>query len=234
MYASTLPRSNWLRRASIRLAWYRHMPASSVYLTCSKKLTGSQLIENSEEQKAQKMYDWSMPIQILDEVKEQIDYKQFFRLAENHYGVRGHEKKCLQSTTAHVVNIWTRTTRRSWSACQFTNLQVQVQNKKRKSLNSDHAYFLRALFRRSTVRTAAVLTVLRLNNARKKYAWLVQWRQTKTATSQNGDTKTATCLLEVNQNGDKRERRQTKMATYIKQVERKRYESRRSSKPNLR
>ena len=24
-----LPRSNWLRRASIRLAWYRHMPASS-------------------------------------------------------------------------------------------------------------------------------------------------------------------------------------------------------------
>ena len=29
MYASTLPRSNWLWRASIRLAWYRHMPASS-------------------------------------------------------------------------------------------------------------------------------------------------------------------------------------------------------------
>ena len=29
MYASTLPRSNWLRRASIRLAWYRDMPASS-------------------------------------------------------------------------------------------------------------------------------------------------------------------------------------------------------------
>ena len=29
MYASTLPRSNWLRRASVRLAWYRHMPASS-------------------------------------------------------------------------------------------------------------------------------------------------------------------------------------------------------------
>jgi len=29
MYASTLPRSNCLRRASIRLAWYRHMPASS-------------------------------------------------------------------------------------------------------------------------------------------------------------------------------------------------------------
>ena len=25
--------------------------------------------------------------------KEQIDYKQFFRLAENHYGVRGHEKQ---------------------------------------------------------------------------------------------------------------------------------------------
>ena len=32
MYASTLPRSNWLRRASIRLAWYRHMPASSLSL----------------------------------------------------------------------------------------------------------------------------------------------------------------------------------------------------------
>ena len=31
MYATTLPRSNWLRRASIRLAWYRHMPASSYY-----------------------------------------------------------------------------------------------------------------------------------------------------------------------------------------------------------
>ena len=29
MYASTLSRSNWLRRASIRLAWYRHMSASS-------------------------------------------------------------------------------------------------------------------------------------------------------------------------------------------------------------
>ena len=29
MYATTLPTSNWLRRASIRLAWYRHMPASS-------------------------------------------------------------------------------------------------------------------------------------------------------------------------------------------------------------
>jgi len=34
MYASTLPRSNWLRRASIRLAWYRHMPASSIELCC--------------------------------------------------------------------------------------------------------------------------------------------------------------------------------------------------------
>ena len=32
MYATTLPRSNWLRRASIRLAWYRHMPASSLEL----------------------------------------------------------------------------------------------------------------------------------------------------------------------------------------------------------
>jgi len=30
MYATTLPTSNWLRRASIRLAWYRHMPASSL------------------------------------------------------------------------------------------------------------------------------------------------------------------------------------------------------------
>jgi len=30
MYATPLPRSNWLRRASIRLAWYRHMPASSL------------------------------------------------------------------------------------------------------------------------------------------------------------------------------------------------------------
>jgi len=36
MYASTLPRSNWLRRASIRLAWYRHMPASSYYYKCTK------------------------------------------------------------------------------------------------------------------------------------------------------------------------------------------------------
>jgi len=25
--------------------------------------------------------------------KEHIDYTQFFKLAENHYGVRGHEKK---------------------------------------------------------------------------------------------------------------------------------------------
>ena len=25
--------------------------------------------------------------------KGQIDYKQFFRLVENHYGVRGHKKK---------------------------------------------------------------------------------------------------------------------------------------------
>jgi len=32
MYATTLPRSNWLRRASIRLAWYRHMPASRLIL----------------------------------------------------------------------------------------------------------------------------------------------------------------------------------------------------------
>jgi len=31
MYATTLPRSNWLRRASIRLAWYRHMPTSSFF-----------------------------------------------------------------------------------------------------------------------------------------------------------------------------------------------------------
>jgi len=34
MYASTLPRSNWLRRASIRLAWYRHMPGSSFISVC--------------------------------------------------------------------------------------------------------------------------------------------------------------------------------------------------------
>ena len=34
MYASTLPRSNWLRRASIWLAWYRHMPASSIFYVC--------------------------------------------------------------------------------------------------------------------------------------------------------------------------------------------------------
>ena len=33
---STLPRSNWLRRASIRLAWYRHMPASSLFKSCWK------------------------------------------------------------------------------------------------------------------------------------------------------------------------------------------------------
>ena len=33
MYASTLPRSNCLLRASIRLAWYRHMPASVKFET---------------------------------------------------------------------------------------------------------------------------------------------------------------------------------------------------------
>ena len=38
MYATTLPRSNWLRRASIRLAWYRHMPASSCLLICYSTL----------------------------------------------------------------------------------------------------------------------------------------------------------------------------------------------------
>jgi len=39
MYASTLPRSNWLRRASIRLAWYRHMPASSLaYFMVTERL----------------------------------------------------------------------------------------------------------------------------------------------------------------------------------------------------
>ena len=32
MYASTLPRLHWLRRASIRLAWYGHTPASSFLL----------------------------------------------------------------------------------------------------------------------------------------------------------------------------------------------------------
>jgi len=36
MYASTLPRSNWLRRASIRLAWYHHMPASGFFLCMQK------------------------------------------------------------------------------------------------------------------------------------------------------------------------------------------------------
>ena len=41
MYASTLPRSNWLRRASIRLAWYRHMPASSLVLKFYYKLPES-------------------------------------------------------------------------------------------------------------------------------------------------------------------------------------------------
>jgi len=53
MYASTLPRSNWLRRASIRLAWYRHMPASSccfysaVIFNCypGPGLQGSNLID---------------------------------------------------------------------------------------------------------------------------------------------------------------------------------------------
>jgi len=34
--------------------------------------------------------------------KEQIDYKQFFRLAENHYGVRGHTRKLFFSQ--RVVN----------------------------------------------------------------------------------------------------------------------------------
>jgi len=28
--------------------------------------------------------------------KEHIDYTQFFTLAENHYGVRGHEKKLMK------------------------------------------------------------------------------------------------------------------------------------------
>jgi len=49
--------------------------------------------------------------------KEQIDYKQFFRLAENHYGVRGHEKKLSKNSSRldtrkfffsqTVVNSWT-------------------------------------------------------------------------------------------------------------------------------
>jgi len=30
--------------------------------------------------------------------KEHIDYTQFFKLAENHYGVRGHEKKLTKDT----------------------------------------------------------------------------------------------------------------------------------------
>jgi len=48
--------------------------------------------------------------------KEHIDYKQFFRLAENHYGVRGHEKKLSKDRSKldtrkfffsqRVVNSW--------------------------------------------------------------------------------------------------------------------------------
>jgi len=38
MYASTLPTSNWLRRASIRLAWYRHMPASSFIVVTKQEI----------------------------------------------------------------------------------------------------------------------------------------------------------------------------------------------------
>jgi len=48
--------------------------------------------------------------------KEQIDYKQFYRLAENHYGVRGHEKKLSKDRSRldtrkffysqRVVNSW--------------------------------------------------------------------------------------------------------------------------------
>jgi len=45
MYASTLPRSNWLRRASIRLAWYRHMPASSyLYLYNSSSSNNNSIV----------------------------------------------------------------------------------------------------------------------------------------------------------------------------------------------
>jgi len=48
--------------------------------------------------------------------KEQIDYKQFFRLADNHYGVRGHNKKLSKDRSRldtrkfffsqRVVNSW--------------------------------------------------------------------------------------------------------------------------------
>ena len=48
--------------------------------------------------------------------KEQTDYKQFLRLAENHYGVRGHEKKLNRDRSRldtrkfyfsqRVVNSW--------------------------------------------------------------------------------------------------------------------------------
>jgi len=48
--------------------------------------------------------------------KEQIDYEQFFRLAANHYGIRGHEKKLTKDRSKmdtkkfffskRVVNRW--------------------------------------------------------------------------------------------------------------------------------
>jgi len=48
--------------------------------------------------------------------KEQIDYEQFFRLPENHYGIRGYEKKLTKDRSRldtrkfvfsqRVVNRW--------------------------------------------------------------------------------------------------------------------------------
>ena len=48
MYASTLPRSNWLRRVSIRLAWYRHMPASSSLYSVFNSLWRKNVAELTE------------------------------------------------------------------------------------------------------------------------------------------------------------------------------------------
>jgi len=49
--------------------------------------------------------------------KEQIDYEKFFRLAENHYGIKGHAKKLTKVRprldtrkfffSQRVVNRWT-------------------------------------------------------------------------------------------------------------------------------
>jgi len=37
--------------------------------------------------------------------KEQIDYEKFFGLAENHYGIRGHEKKLTKVRSRPVVKV---------------------------------------------------------------------------------------------------------------------------------